>query len=523
VSALPADGTYPAGTAQYEKRNIADEIPVWESGICIQCNQCAFVCPHAAIRVKVFDGAYTNGSSPETFKSTPARDKQFTGMKYTVQVAPEDCTGCKICVEACPAFEKVNGVKTDKKAINMAPQAPLREKEAANFKHFMSIPDPDPATFNRFTVKGSQLMPPLFEFSGACAACGETPYIKLVTQLFGDHTIIANATGCSSIYGGNLPTTPYTMNRDGRGPAWANSLFEDNAEFGLGMRLTVDKMQETALQMLTEISPLFPDQSALFDAIRGAAQATPEEIDQQRQRVEQLKGLLKAHTDPRMNRLLSIADYLVKKTIWIIGGDGWAYDIGYGGLDHVLASGQNVNIMILDTGVYSNTGGQMSKATPRGAVAKFAAAGKPNPKKDIGLLAMSYGNIFVAQVAMGAAMTQTVQAMHEAEAYNGPALIIAYSHCIAQGIEMSKGNQFQKEAVQSGFWPLYRYNPAEDGVQRFHLDSKIEIEALDGFMMKQGRFRVLQQSDPTRATYLFDLQREDVLHRWNQLQKLTTP
>jgi pyruvate-ferredoxin/flavodoxin oxidoreductase len=517
VSALPADGTYPVGTAKYEKRNIAVEIPVWEPDICIQCNQCSFVCPHAAIRVKVYEPKYANGGSPETFKSVNARDKQFAGMKYTVQVAPEDCTGCRICVEACPAFEKVNGVKTEKKAINMAPQPPLREAEAANFAHFLSIPDPDPTKFNRFSVKGSQLMPPLFEFSGACAACGETPYIKLLTQLYGDHTIIANATGCSSIYGGNLPTTPYTTNADGRGPAWANSLFEDNAEFGLGIRLTVNKLTEMAHALLSKYGE--GKGHALIGEILNADQSTPEALDAQRKRIAELKTILVADGSPAAKTLLSVADYLAKKSVWIIGGDGWAYDIGYGGLDHVLASGQNVNVMILDTGVYSNTGGQMSKATPRGAVAKFAAAGKAAPKKDIGLIAISYGNIYVAQIAMGANMNHTVQALREAEAFNGPSLIIAYSHCIAQGIEMSKGNDIQKEAVSTGFWPLYRYNPAEEQ-HRFHLDSRIDIENLENFLNRQGRFRVLTQSDPERAKMLYELAHHDVLQRWSQYELL---
>ncbi|MBI5669249.1 MAG: pyruvate:ferredoxin (flavodoxin) oxidoreductase [Chloroflexi bacterium] len=524
VSALPIDGTFPTGTSKFEKRNIASEIPVWESDICIQCNQCSYVCPHAAIRVKIYDEHYANGSSPATFKSTEAKGREFTGMRYTVQVAPEDCTGCGVCVEICPAFEKINGQKTDKKAINMAPQAPLREPESKNWEHFLSIPDLDLAKYkvNRFTVKGSQLLPPLFEFSGACSGCGETPYIKLISQLYGDHTVIANATGCSSIYGGNLPTTPYTTRSDGRGPAWSNSLFEDNAEFGLGMRLTLNKLAEYAFELLDRAIETMPDNEVLLTALRDGDQSTPEGIEEQRARVAQLKTVLETRTDSFSKQLLAVADNLIKRSVWIFGGDGWAYDIGYGGLDHVLASGQNVNVMVLDTGVYSNTGGQMSKATPRGAVAKFAAAGKPLPKKDLGLIAISYGNVYVAQIAMGANMTQAVTAIKEAEAYNGPSLIITYSHCIMQGIDILKGNALQSEAVDSGFWPLYRYNPdAAEGKNPFTLDSKgINIEELESYLYKQTRFNVLRKSDPERAQMLSELIHKDVLQRWNQYQML---
>ncbi|NPV65632.1 MAG: pyruvate:ferredoxin (flavodoxin) oxidoreductase [Anaerolineae bacterium] len=521
VSAMPVDGTFPVGTTKYEKRNIASEIPVWEPDICIQCNQCSFVCPHAAIRTKVYDASYANGNAPKTFKSVDATGRQFAGMKFTVQVAPEDCTGCSLCVEACPAFEKVNGVKTDKKAINMAPQAPLREAEAENFAYFLSIPDTDPSLFSRFSVKGSQLLRPLFEFSGACAGCGETPYIKLMTQLFGDRVLIANATGCSSIYGGNLPTTPYTTRADGRGPAWSNSLFEDNAEFGMGMRLTVDKLTQYAFELLDRAIQALPGQQELLTAIRDADQSEQEGIEAQRARVEQLKALLAKDGSKLAQQLLSVADYLVTKSVWIIGGDGWAYDIGYGGLDHVLASGANVNILVLDTAVYSNTGGQASKATPRAAVAKFAAAGKPARKKDLGMMAMSYGNVYVAQVAMGANMTHTVRAFREAEAYPGPSLIIAYAHCIAHGIDMAKGLDVQKEAVESGFWPLYRYNPAvEQGKNPFSLDSKMDIEQLEEFMYKQGRFNILRKADPERASKLAELVHQDVLERWQQYQRL---
>lgn len=524
VSAMPADGTFPAGTTRYEKRNIAPEIPVWEPDICIQCNQCSFVCPHAAIRTKVYPAEYANGMSPATFKAVDAKGRDFAGMKFTVQVAPEDCTGCGLCVEACPAFEKVDGVKTDKRAINMAEQAPLREPEAANFEYFLSIPETDPHLFNRFSVKGSQLLPTMFEFSGACAGCGETPYIKLATQLFGDHMLIANATGCSSIYGGNLPTTPYAPRKDGRGPAWSNSLFEDNAEFGLGMRLTVDKLTQYAFELLNDFAfEAYPDSRELLAAIRDADMSDQDGIEAQRERVEQLKAILQRDDRDAAKRLLSVADYLVRKSVWIIGGDGWAYDIGYGGLDHVLASGMNVNVLVLDTAVYSNTGGQASKATPRGAVAKFAAAGKPARKKDLGLMAMTYGNVYVAQVAMGANMTHTVRAFREAEEWSGPSLIIAYTHCIAHGINMAKGLDIQKEATETGFWPLYRYNPAvPEGKNPFSLDSKMDIEGLEDWMYKQGRFNILRKANPERAAKLAELIHRDVLERWEQYQQMAT-
>jgi pyruvate-ferredoxin/flavodoxin oxidoreductase len=521
VSAMPADGTFPTGTTKYEKRNVASEIPVWESDICIQCNQCSFVCPHAAIRTKVFDASYGNGESPETFKTTPARGRGFDNMLYTVQVAPEDCTGCGMCVEACPAYEKVDGVKTDKKAINMAPQAPLRFPEAENFDYFLSIPDPDPSLFNRFTVKGSQFLPTMFEFSGACAGCGETPYLKLMTQLFGDRAIIANATGCSSIYGGNLPTTPYTTRADGRGPAWSNSLFEDNAEFGLGMRLTVDKLTGFANELVERVGVELPALKPLLKQIAEADQSAQEGIEAQRERVAELKSALAKESNPLAKQMMTVADYLVKKSVWIVGGDGWAYDIGYGGLDHVLASGMNVNVLVLDTAVYSNTGGQSSKATPRAAVAKFAAAGKPLGKKDLGMIAMTYGNVYVAQVAMGSNMTQTVKALQEAEAYDGPSIVIAYTHCIAHGIDMSKGLDIQSEAVDTGFWPLYRFNPmVEEGKNPFRLDSKMDIEGLEDFMYKQGRFNILRKADPDRASMLDELLHQDVIKRFDQYQRM---
>ena len=523
VSAIPADGTFPVGTTKWEKRSIATEIPVWEPSICIQCNQCAFVCPHATIRTKVYEGQHANGSLPNEFKSIAATGREFKEMMYTVQVAPEDCTGCGICVNICPAFEKdAKGNKTENKAINMKPLTEvLCQQEAANFDYFLSIPDTDPKLFNRFTVKGSQLLPPMFEFSGACSGCGETPYIKLLTQLYGDRAIIANATGCSSIYGGNLPTTPYTTRPDGRGPAWSNSLFEDAAEFGMGMRLTVDKMTEFAQELLGKLILEAGTHTSLLETIREAKLDTQEEIEVQRARVAQLKEFLNGDKSDLAQRLLPIADYLVKKSVWIIGGDGWAYDIGYGGLDHVMATGRNVNVLLLDTGVYSNTGGQMSKATPRGAVAKFAAAGKTTPKKDLGLMMMMYGHVYVAQVAMGANMTQTVKAFQEAEAYNGPSIIIAYSHCIAHGINMTTANELHKDAVHSGFWPLYRYNPlAEDGKPALHLDSKSPDQDIADFMYKQNRFRVLRQADPQRAKTLLEEAREEITKRWRVYMEL---
>jgi len=523
VSALPIDGTFPTGTTQYEKRNIALEIPVWEPDVCIQCNQCAYVCPHAAIRMKVYDAQYANGSAPDAWVAVEAKGREWKGMKYTLQVAPEDCTGCHACVEICPAYAKdAQGNKTEVKAINMAPLTEdLRNREIPNWDYFLALPDTDPATFNRFTVKGSQLLPVMFEFSGACAGCGETPLLKLMTQLYGDRAIMANATGCSSIYGGNLPTTPYTTRADGRGPAWSNSLFEDAAEFGLGMRLSVDKLTQYAFELLDQLIAREAGDAALLEAIRDADLSTQEGIEAQRVRVEQLKARLTGDDGQLATQLLSLADYLVKKSVWIVGGDGWGYDIGYGGLDHVLASGRNVNVLLLDTGVYSNTGGQMSKATPRGAVAKFAAAGKSLPKKDLGMIAMTYGNIYVAQIAMGANMTQTVKAFAEAEAYDGPSLIIAYSHCIAHGYDLRYGNDIQKDAVESGFWPLYRFNPMlrQQGKNPLTLDSKAPTKDLSEFMYKQNRFRILRNADPERAEMLLQAAREDVQMRWKMYEQ----
>lgn len=518
VSVFPVDGTYPSGTTQWEKRNITLEIPVWEPDLCIQCGKCAFVCPHAVIRQKVYDPAYLE-NAPETFKSTDAKFREFPGWKYTIQISPEDCTGCQLCVEVCPAKDKT---QVGRKALNMAPQPPLREQEKINWDFFLELPEVDRSKIAPTTIKNSQLLEPLFEFSGACAGCGETPYIKLATQLFGDRMIIANATGCSSIYGGNLPTTPYTYNREGRGPAWSNSLFEDNAEFGLGMRLTIDKQTEYARELLPKFAKVVGEQ--LVDDILNADQSDDAGIKAQRERVELLKQRLEKIDDPKAKDLLSLADVLVRKSVWIVGGDGWAYDIGYGGLDHVLASGRNVNVLVLDTQVYSNTGGQSSKATPLAAVAKFAAKGKDIPRKDLGMIAMSYGYIYVAQVAMGASDMQTLRAFLEADAYPGPSLIIAYSHCIAHGVDMSKGLDQQKLAVESGLWPLYRYNPqlAEQGQNPLKLDSKEPKVKLADFAYNETRFRMLLQSDETRAELLMKAAQEDVLTRWKLYKQMAS-
>jgi pyruvate-ferredoxin/flavodoxin oxidoreductase len=521
VSLMPVDGTYPAGTTRFEKRNIALEIPVWDPETCIQCNQCSFVCPHATIRVKAYDPKVAKGSVPLTFKSVAYKGREYAGMKYTVQVAPEDCTGCGACVFVCPAYAKDDkGQKTDRKAINLASQPPIRESEAANWAYFLGLPDPDPKLANRFSVKGSQFLPAMFEFSGACGGCGETPYIKLATQLFGDRMVVANATGCSSIYGGNLPTTPYAPRADGRGPAWSNSLFEDNAEFGMGMRLTADKLNVYARELLGRLKE--KGKPELIDGILSADLSAPEAVEELRGRLDMLRAHLAGLKDAEAGRALGVLEYLVPRSVWIIGGDGWAYDIGYGGLDHVLASGRNVNMLVLDTGVYSNTGGQSSKATPRAAVAKFAAAGKDMPKKDMGAIAMTYGNIYVAQVAYGANMTQTVRAFKEAEAYPGPSLIIAYAHCINHGIDMMSGTDLQKDAVESGFWPLYRYDPtlSAQGKNPLQLDSKAPTKNVEEFMYKQVRFKALRQSDPKRAEVLLESLRKDVISRWKFYEQM---
>jgi pyruvate-ferredoxin/flavodoxin oxidoreductase len=511
VSAMPADGTFPTGTTQWEKRNLALEIPVWEPDLCIQCGKCVFVCPHAVIRHKVYDEKLL-AEAPETFKHMVSKFRDLgEGMAYTVQVAPEDCTGCTLCVEACPVKDKS---QVGRKAINMAPQPPLRKSEAANWDFFMNIPDLDRTLINPSTIKNSQLLRPLFEFSGACAGCGETPYVKLVSQLFGDRSVIANATGCSSIYGGNLPTTPWAKNADGRGPAWSNSLFEDNAEFGLGMRLTLDKQVEFAREMVE----LFKKEigAELADAILNANQSTEIGIQEQRVRVEQLKKKVEKSSEPRAKDLLNLADKLVKKSVWIIGGDGWAYDIGFGGLDHVLASGRNVNVLVLDTEVYSNTGGQASKSTPRAAVAKFAMSGKGLPKKDLGLIAMAYGYVYVARVAMGFNDQQTLRAFLEAESYDGPSLIIAYSHCIAHGFDMAKGLEQQKLAVTSGAYPVYRYDPrqVDEGKNPLTIDSKEPTTRLEDYVYNETRYRMLLQSDEARAELLLNEAKQDNKSRW---------
>jgi len=526
VSLMPDDGTWPTATTQYEKRNIAVEIPEWEPDLCIQCAQCSLVCPHAAIRVKVCDPEALE-SAPEEFKCRDARGKLLAGKKYLVQVAPEDCTGCGLCVQRCPGIEKDKESKqpTGRKALTMVDQIPIREREVANWEFFLDVPLVDSTLFARTTVVGSQLCQPLFEFSGACSGCGETPYVKLLTQLFGDRAMIANATGCSSIYGGNLPTTPYCVRPDGRGPTWSNSLFEDNAEFGFGMRLTVDKFNIYALELIEKIlGGACGDETPadLLAALRDADQSTQEAIEEQRARVDKLRGWLATSDCDVCRRLDSVADYLVKKSVWILGGDGWAYDIGYGGLDHVLASGRNVNVLVLDTEVYSNTGGQASKSTPMGAVAKFAAAGRASMKKDMGMISMTYGNIYVAMVAMGANPNQTVKAFVEAEAYDGPSMIIAYSHCIAHGIDMTNGLERQKEAVISGHFPLYRFNPelAKQGKNPLVLDSKEPTMSFSEHAMKENRFKILMKTNPENAKKLMAKADKMVPARYDLLRQL---
>lgn len=524
VSKMPVDGTYPLSTTKWEKRNIALEVPVWDMEVCIQCNKCVMVCPHATIRAKIYEEKDLAGV-PETFKYTKFKAKDYgEGMYYSLQVAVEDCTGCGLCVDVCPAKNKKE-VKL--KAINMAEQLPIREQERANWDFFLNIPELDRRKVALTKVKDSQFLEPLFEFSGACSGCGETPYVKLVSQLFGDRTIIANATGCSSIYGGNLPTTPWATNKDGRGPAWSNSLFEDNAEFGFGYRLAINKHNAQAIHLLQKhFNEIGTD---LVDALINAKQKDEADIYEQRERVVALKkkveDLLQSGANGKthdLKHLLSMADYLVKKSVWIMGGDGWAYDIGYGGLDHVLASGQNVNVLVLDTEVYSNTGGQCSKATPRGAVAKFAAAGKNAAKKDLGLMAMTYGNVYVAKVAMGANDVHTLKAFLEAEAYDGPSLIIAYSHCIAHGINMATAMQNQKAAVDTGYWPLFRFNPelAAEGKNPFKLDSKGLKMPFKDFAYMETRYKMLTKSHPKQAEELMKEAQIDVNTRFKEYERL---
>jgi pyruvate-ferredoxin/flavodoxin oxidoreductase len=519
VSMLPDDGTYPSGTTQWEKRNVSLEVPVWEPDICIQCGKCSLVCPHAVIRSKIYDESALAGA-PETFKSAPARWKGLKDKRFTLQISVEDCTGCRLCMQVCPAKDKT---QVGRKALNLAPQLPLREPERENWEFFKTLPQfPRHGHLNFTSVKDVQLLRPLFEFSGACAGCGETPYVKLLSQLFGDRAVIANATGCSSIYGGNLPTTPWTSDDAGRGPAWSNSLFEDNAEFGFGMRLTFDKHSEYAREL---VARLRDDLGAeLAEGLLHADQSDEAGIDAQRQRVVLLKAKLEQLDKPEAQDLLSLADMLVKKSVWIVGGDGWAYDIGYGGLDHVLASTRNVNVLVLDTEVYSNTGGQASKATGLGAVAKFAAGGKPTPKKDLGMMAMTYGSVYVAQIALGANDAHTIKAFREAEAYDGPSLIIAYSHCIAHGIDMSKGLDQQELAVKSGYWPLYRYNPAlkVEGKNPLQLDSKPPSIPVEEYIYNETRYRMLCKSDPQAAERLLAEKQKVVAARWKQYERMAS-
>jgi pyruvate-ferredoxin/flavodoxin oxidoreductase len=510
VSAFPAGGAFPTATAQWEKRNIAQFIPVWDKDLCIQCGKCVMVCPHAVIRAKIYDGKLAD-KSPATLKWAKPKWRGMEDQRYTLQVAPEDCTGCAVCVEVCPVKSKSDA---SKKALNMAPQAPLREPERENWDYFLSLPEVDRSKLSQTQVKDLQLLQPLFEFSGACSGCGETPYIKLLTQLFGDRLYIGNATGCSSIYGGNLPTTPYCQNAEGRGPTWSNSLFEDNAEFGFGMRTALDQ-QKTFAELL--VTRLADDIGAELAAdIVSAKQKTEGEINQQRERVAKLREKLAHNETSDVRNLLAIADALVRKSVWILGGDGWAYDIGFGGLDHVLGSGKNVNVLVLDTGVYSNTGGQASKSTPRGAVAKFAASGKQNSRKDLAMEAVSYGSVYVAQVALGANDTHVIKAFQEAEAHEGPSIIIAYSSCIAHGYDLVHGLEQQKLAVQSGYWPLMRYNPClrEEGKNPFQLDSKAPSIRLKEYAYREARYTMLARGNPEMAAELLSEAQDDVERQW---------
>jgi pyruvate-ferredoxin/flavodoxin oxidoreductase len=527
VSDMPADGSWPVGTTKFEKRNIAVEIPVWGADACAQCNQCSLVCPHGCLRPKAYDASCLSGA-PKEFKSIDAKGKELAGLKYSLQIAPEDCTGCSLCVQCCPA--------KDKGALKMETQSPLRAQEAANWEFFLTIPDTDPKKYDISTVKGSQFVRPLFEFSGACLGCGETAYIKMLTQLVGDRLYIANATGCTSIYSGNLPTTPYTTRDDGRGPTWNNSLFEDNAELAYGMRLSVDKFAEYAKELCEKIlgcdgSPA--ELKTVVGEILKADQSTTELVDAQRARVAKAKELMgKCGADNKdkcgetAKEFCSVVDYLVKRSVWAVGGDGWAYDIGYGGLDHVLASGKNVNLLVLDTEVYSNTGGQASKSTPMGAVAKFAAGGKPIGKKDLGLIAMSYGYIYVARVAMGTAAQrqQALKAFIEAEAYDGPSLILAYSHCIAHGINMAEGYNAQKDAVESGHWPLYRYNPmlALEGKNPLQMDSKDPSISIADYVYKENRYKILQRSNPDASKKFIEQAQKDANAKVKMLKHMAT-
>jgi pyruvate-ferredoxin/flavodoxin oxidoreductase len=519
VSQLPADGTFPTGTTKYERRNIAEKIPVWNEEICIQCGNCTMVCPHAVIRLKAYDPKHASGA-PATFKSVDAKGKEFAGMKATLQVAPEDCTGCGACVNICPVKDKAD---EKRKAINLEPQPALREAEAKNWEFFLKIPNTDPKLLNLALPKGIAMRQPLFEFSGACAGCGETPYIKLMSQLFGDRAIIANATGCTSIYGGNLPTTPYTTNAAGKGPAWSNSLFEDAAEFGYGMRLSADKRMEYAREVLASKKGSGVP-AALADKLLNNAQASEDDIEAQRAAVAELKAECAKSKEEWAKELASVAEDLIKRSVWTFGGDGWAYDIGFGGVDHVLASGRNINILVLDTEVYSNTGGQASKSTPFGAVAKFATAGKDVGKKDLGAIAMSYGYVYVAAINMGANMAQTIKAFREAESYDGPSIIIAYSHCAMHGIDMMKGMNQQKLAAESGIQLLYRYDPRlkAEGKNPMQLDAKEpDYSKIEQFMYSEVRFKSLQASDPARAADLLAKEKALVERRYKEYKYLS--
>lgn len=516
VSAFTEDGSWPTGTTRWEKRNIAMDIPTWDPSICIQCNKCVIVCPHAAIRAKFYTPEQLK-DAPTGFQSAPFRSQEFPGTQYTIQVAPEDCTGCQLCTTICPAKDRTN---PRHKAIDMVPLEPILQREKVNFDFFLSIPEADRSAIDLKTVKASQFLEPLFEFSGACAGCGETPYLKLLTQLYGDRLIIANATGCSSIYGGNLPTTPYTTNRDGRGPAWANSLFEDNAEFGLGIRLGVDLRTSHAQRLLSLISPSVGDQ--LVSSLLNADQSTEAGIHDQRERVAALKKSISTLKSEFAPELLQVADYLVKKSVWIVGGDGWAYDIGYGGLDHVLSGSADINVLVLDTQVYSNTGGQASKATPLGAIAKFAAEGKKVPRKQLGVMVMGYQTAYVASVAMGAKDGQTLSALMEAGSFPGPSLVIAYSHCIAHGFNLSHGMEQQKLAVDSGYWPLYRFDPRRDSEtgSSLRLDAGEPKIKVSKFLLNEARFRMLQASDPSQSESLIAATQSDCEHQGRYLRRL---
>jgi pyruvate-ferredoxin/flavodoxin oxidoreductase len=518
VSKIPFDGTFPSGTTKWEKRNISEQVAIWEPDLCIQCGNCAFVCPHGVIRAKFFNEGFLE-SAPEGYQTAPINARGFPETRYALQVYLEDCTGCALCVEACPATEPRD---RSRKAINMGDKTPILEQARAHIHFFEAIPWNDRAKVNFSIVHGAQFLEPLFEFSGACAGCGETPYIKLLTQLFGDRLLVANATGCSSIFGGNLPTTPWAVNSEGRGPSWSNSLFEDNAEFGLGMRITADKQMEYAGMLLQKLAPLIGE--ALVDAIMGAHQVNESEIQEQHQRVEVLRQRLSQIEDPEARRLESVAGQLVRRSVWLVGGDGWAYDIGYGGLDHALATGRNINILVLDTEVYSNTGGQMSKATPTAAAAKFAAAGKRVGKKDLAMQAISYGNVYVARVAFGANPQQTLLAIREAEAYDGPSLVLAYSHCIAHGINMQEGLDQQRRAVDSAYWPLLRYNPElrKKGKNPFILDAPRPTIALRDYAYKEMRYRQLTLSNPAEAEELMKLAQELVNLRWKTYEEMAT-